>query len=219
MDMHKQHYENLWKKVGLWEHESPNYKTRAPQQETLDFIEFLRSKGITKGKALDIGCGGGRHVIAFAKAGFESYGIDFSKTAINLAKLDAKDKDVNANFKVGNILTSKYPEQSFDIIHDSGCLHHLNRSEQKKYLNIILNLLKPNGYYKLFCFNENTQFFTGKKIQNKTNFIINKGHYTFFFSKKHINDLFAKKFKILKVLEEKRKDNLRSFYIFYMQKI
>jgi len=218
MDKHKQHYENLWKKVGLWEHESPHYKTRTPQKETLDFISFLKNKGITRGKALDLGCGGGRHVIAFAKAGFESYGIDFSKTAIKLANLDAKAKEVKVNLRNGDILKAKYQKNSFDIIHDSGCLHHLKKQEQKIYLKILLNILKPSGYYKLFCFNNHTKFLTGKKISKDKNSIKNKGHYTHFFSKLEIKKTFGKHFKILKIIEEKRKDNLRSFYIAYAQK-
>jgi len=214
----KQHYENLWKKVGLWKNESPNFKTRNPQKETIDFIDFLRSKKITKGKALDIGCGGGRHVILFAKQGFQSYGIDFSKTAIKLAKIDAKDKNINANFKVGDVLKLPYKKDTFDIVHDSGCLHHLSKRDWDLYLKNVLKVLKKEGYLKLFVFSDNTKYLTGHKISKTKNWIIHRSHYTHFFSKKEIKELFSGYFKILKIIEEKRKDDLRSFYIAYMQK-
>ena len=216
--MNKKHYENLWKKVGLWKNESPNFKTRNPQQETLDFIQFLKNKKIKQCNVLDIGCGGGRHVIAFAKEGFDSYGIDFSRTAISLAELDANDKNVKVHLKAGDILTTKYKDNLFDIIHDSGCLHHMQKKYWKPYLNIIKHALKSKGYYKLFCFSINTNFLTGKKITKEKNWINHKGHYSHFFTKEEIKELFQKDFKIIKTIEEKRKQGLRSFYIFYMQK-
>lgn len=217
-NLQKQHYENLWKKVGLWKNESPHFKTRIPQQETIDFIDFLKQKGITKGKALDVGCGGGRHVILFAKHGFQSYGIDFSKTAIKLAKIDAGQKKVKVNLKVGDFLKADYPKESFDVIHDTGLFHHLRKKERNVYLKKILKILKKDGYYKLFEFSINTKYLTGHKISRQRNWIIHNNHYTHFFTKKEIKDFFEKHFKILKVIDEKRKEGFRAFYIFYAQK-
>jgi len=210
----KAHYENLWKKVGNWENESPNYKTRNPDQMILDFIKYLRIK---KGKSLDIGCGGGRHVIAFAKAGFDSYGIDYSKTAIKLAKLDAKKKKVKINLKQGDILHLKYPKDYFDVIHDSGCLHHIKKSDWCVYLKNLIKILKPNGYFFLFCINLNTTQLTGKYPTKRKNWIKWKNHYTHFFTKKEIRSLFEKNFKIIKIYEIKKKQGLRSFYVIYMK--
>lgn len=213
------HYQSLWKKVGLnWENESPHFKTRTPQKETLDFIKFLKENGINSGKALDLGCGGGRHIITFAKSGFDSYGIDFSENAINLAKLDAKDKKVKVHLKVGDVLKLPYKQNSFDIVHDTGCLHHLRKSEWKLYLENLLKVLKKDGHYKLFCFNSNTKFHLGKKISSKNNYSLKREHYTHFFTKKDIKALFLKDFKILKTIEEKRKDGFRTFNIFYMKR-
>jgi hypothetical protein len=88
----------------------------------------------------------------------------------------------------------------------------------KTYLNIIKTLLKKKGYYKLFCFSINTKFLTGHKITKKKNWIHHNGHYSHFFTKQEVKNLFSKDFKILKTIEEKRKQGMRSFYIFYMQK-
>jgi 2-polyprenyl-3-methyl-5-hydroxy-6-metoxy-1,4-benzoquinol methylase len=211
----KQHYEDLWKKVGNWKNESPNFKTREPQKETLDFINFLLKRKV-QGRSLDVGCGGGRHVIAFAKAGFDSYGLDYSKTAIKLARLDSKDKKIKINLKTGDVLALPYKKDFFDVIHDSGCLHHLTKKDWSLYFNNVLDVLKKKGYYKLFCFSKNTKFLTGKKIEK--NYITHKSHYTHFFTKEEIKNTFEKYFKIITIVEEKRKQGLRSFYIVYMQK-
>lgn len=213
----QQHYEELWKKVGNWEHESPHYKTRAPQKETLDFIKFLKKKEI-KGKALDVGCGGGRHVILFAKHGFESYGIDYSKAAIKLAKQDAKAKKIKVHLKAGDVLNLPYKKNSFDVVHDTGCLHHIKKKDWPLYLKNILKVLKPGGYYKLFSFSSKTKFLTGKPITKDKRWILHRKHYSYFFTKKEFKDIFSKYFDILKIAEEKRKGGVRAFYIVYMVK-
>lgn len=216
----KQYYERLWKKVGPnWENESRDFKTRTPQTETLEFIEFLKKQGIKKGRVLDVGCGGGRHSIFFADHGFSSYGIDYSKTAISLAKKDARDRKVKVNFKVGDILSLPYPKNSFDIINDTGCLHHIKKGDWKLYLKNILKVLKKGGYYKLFVFSAKIKFLTGQKISKKKNWILQRGNYCHFFTKKEIKEVFSKYFKILKILEEKKKGGNRHFYLVaYMKK-
>lgn len=213
-EQQEQYYETLWEKVGPnWENESRDFKTRTPQGETLDFIKFLKKQGIEKGKVLDIGCGGGRHTILFAKYGFNSYGIDYSKTAIDLAKRDAVAKKVKVNFKVANVLNLPYPKDSFNIINDTGCLHHIKKKDWKLYLKNILKVLKRGGYYKLFAFSTNIKFLTGQKISKKKNWIIQKGHYCHFFTKKEIKEFFSKYFEILKILGEQKGEKNKYLYI------
>lgn len=220
---HKQHYENLWKKVGNWEHESPNFKTRIPQKETLDFITFLKKQQDMKTKkhlkALDIGCGGGRHVIAFAKAGFQSEGIDISKNAITLAKELQRQKRFtkSISFKIQDLKTTKLPKERYDVVHDTGYLHHLQKKYWKHYKTQLLRTLKPKGYYKLFCFADKTEWLLGEKITKP--WLRKRGHYTHFFSKQEIKEFLEPEFKVIKILEESRKlNNLRTFYIIYAQK-
>ena len=213
----QEHYERLWKKVGNWKNESPNYKTRSSDPMILDFIDFLSKRNITKGNALDIGCGGGRHVIDFAEKGLKPYGLDYSKTAIKLARLNSKQKKVKTNFKQGDLFTAKYPNLFFDVIHDAGCLHHIKKADWHIYLNNLLKILKPNGYYFLFCMNLNTDQLTGRYPTKRKNWIKRRNHYTHFFTKEEINILFKKHFKILKIKEKETKKG-RFFYITYLQK-
>lgn len=217
----KEYYENLWKEVGPnWENESGDFKTRIPQGEILDFIEFLKKQRIKEGKVLDVGCGGGRHTILFAKYGFDSYGIDCSKTAIDLAKKDAIDKEVKVNFRVGDVLNLPYLKNSFDIINDTGCLHHLKKTDWRLYLKNILRVLRKGGYYKLFAFSTNAKFLTGKKIPKKKNWVLQKGHYCHFFTKREIKEFFSKYFKILKISGEQRggEKNRYLYVVAYMKR-
>ena len=48
-------------------------------------------------KVLDLGCGTGRHLLYFAKEGFEMYGIDGSPKGIELSKKWLSRRELNAN--------------------------------------------------------------------------------------------------------------------------
>ncbi len=49
---------------------------------TQEEVDFIVSRTIQAGRALDVGCGHGRHCIELAKRGFETVGIDISKNLI-----------------------------------------------------------------------------------------------------------------------------------------
>ena len=111
-------------------------------------------RGILKpGKSLDIGCGYGRNSFYLSKRGFETYGIDFSKTSIEWGKEIAKDQSIKINFLCQSIFDFKDKPESFDFIYDSGCLHHIKPHRRNQYLKTILKYLKPNGYFAMICFN------------------------------------------------------------------
>jgi len=38
---------------------------------------------------------------------------------------------------------------------DSGCFHHIKPHRRNQYLNAVLKLLKPDGYFSMNCFNLN----------------------------------------------------------------
>jgi len=215
---HLAHYEKLWNKVGDWKNLNKTFRNKTPSSSTLEFIEFLSKDKTKNRKVLDVGCGGGRNLIPFAQHGFDCYGIDFSKTAISLAKKLAEENRVSLNLKIGDVLKLTYKKEYFDVIIDDGCLHHLKKSEYKNYLKNIVKVLKKEGYFKLYCFSAKTKLFLGKKITEKYNWIYHNNHYTHFFTLEEIKELFKKNLKIIKILEEKD-DKERYFWFFYMKKI
>lgn len=97
---------------------------------------------IQKGaKALDIGAGLGKCMIALDKSGFTSYGLEpsepFYQNAINKMKIDSN------RLKLGMIETVDYPENEFDFITFGAVLEHLYSPSDS--INKALKWLKPNG--------------------------------------------------------------------------
>lgn len=157
-------------------------------------VELVESGGIKPGRALDLGCGPGNYAIYLAGKGFEVTGIDFSPTAIKIAKENAKKKGVKCNFLVGDV-TSKWPDlgKPFDFVYDWGLLHHIFPEKRGKYIENVHSVLKPGGNYFSVCFNEKDTAFKGSGKYRDTSL----GTVVYLSSKKELRELFGRLFKII----------------------
>jgi len=103
-------------------------------------------------RVLDIGCGRGEMVFWAAAKGAEATGIDYSKSAIDLAKkAQKKQKPViknNVKFGLGDAKKLEFPKNSFDMVFMIEVLEHLYPEEQEKIMKEIRRVLTKNG--KLF---------------------------------------------------------------------
>jgi len=79
----KTFWESIWKtdsKEGIWTHEL--WKEVSPE-----IVSLIQSQSPDeRPDVLDLGCGLGRHTIAFAQAGFNVTGVDLSLSAIMHAR-------------------------------------------------------------------------------------------------------------------------------------
>ncbi len=110
-------------------------------------IETLRSlTSFAKGsKALDIGAGLGKCMIALTKAGFDTYGIEPSKNFYNAAIERMKiDPD---RLKVSSIEAAEFPDNYFEFITFGAVLEHFyNPSES---INKAMRWLKKDGIIQI----------------------------------------------------------------------
>lgn len=176
------------------------------------FYSFLNSKKV-KGKLLDIGCGNGKNTIFFDKKGFDTLGVDFTRSALDLCRKNAKRERSKAKFKVADVIESNFKEK-FEVVIDCGCLHHIRKKFWKKYLKNILNSVKKEGYFYLHGFSDNS-YKLGFAPRNR-NWRVKRGHYTHFFSTKEIKEVFGKYFKVIKTYEYtclSKKFIVRAFYM------
>jgi ubiquinone/menaquinone biosynthesis C-methylase UbiE len=114
-------------------------------QEDIPKILALFKKHNVK-RILDLGCGSGRHVIYFAKKGFDVYGIDVAKEGIKITKSWLKKERLQANLKIGSIY-KKLPYQNnlFDAVISTSVIHHARIKNIRKAIREIERVLKPNG--------------------------------------------------------------------------
>jgi SAM-dependent methyltransferase len=110
--------------------------------------EFLASTPARPGeRALDLGCGGGQATILLARHGFTATGVEYSETAIELARKNAREAAVDATFLVGDCLTLAGVETaSMDLVIDNHVLHCIvEPRDRAAFLASAKRVLRPGG--------------------------------------------------------------------------
>lgn len=170
-----------------------------PDPYALDFLKQL-SHLAPGGKLLDLGCGEGRHAIAAAQMGFSVVALDYEPLALQRAKKLARKRGAKGiTFVCGNALDLPFPQASFDVVLDYGCLHHQRKAAWRAYRTSLLRVLKPHGYYVLSVFSPSFRLFRGSKRP----WHIALGAYRRYFSREDIVGLFGGDFEVIEVVEEK----------------
>ena len=103
------------------------------------------------GRALDLGCGEGVYSVHLARAGFSVVAVDFVPAALSAARDRADAAGVTIDFRQGDV-TEFEATEPFDIVLDSGCLHHLPKARVQRYRSMLDGWLAPGGDYLLVHF-------------------------------------------------------------------
>jgi len=162
---------------------------------------FLRSAKTRRGRALDIGCGEGRHSVAFAQRGFDAVGVDLEPKALARARAAAKGVGAQPLFLQANVFALPFSPVAFDVVMDYGCLHHVRRSDTRRYLDQVVPMIKPGGYFLLSCFS--TKFKHHPNERRTRNWLVHAGHYDRFFRREEFRSLFGRWFDILELTEDR----------------
>lgn len=200
----QKYYSEEWKTLELSDKPGRSgWRTNVPAPDFIQFAAWLKEKSI-KGKALDLGCGGGRHSIVLAQADFEVYGIDFAESAIKQADRNAATAGVSdaTHFQVGDTLTLPYGDKFFDVINDDGCLHHIDPKDWPMYVRNIQRVIKPGGILRIKAFSKNCGYFRANSPDDTQWTKLKDSGYTYFFTEQDIRRLFEDGFEFIK-LEEK----------------
>lgn len=96
-------------------------------------------------RALDLGCGHGRHVIMLAEQGYEVSGIDISDVAIAIAREWVTQKGLKADLQTGTVTALPYGDNVFDLVVSHGVLDHIYYDESRQAVREIHRVLKPKG--------------------------------------------------------------------------
>lgn len=171
------------------------WPTEKPTKEILNFLRALRREGVT-GRFLDLGCGEGRHLIPFARAGFRCDGLDLEPKALDRARgfLGRAGVLRRVRLRRGDALHLPYPADSFDVVLDCGCFHHIRKSDERLFLRNLLRVLKPGGTFLLTVFDVKFRHSPDEKPHDERRWLVHRGHYDRFFTKGDIRRVFGKEF-------------------------
>ncbi|MFI1047706.1 class I SAM-dependent methyltransferase [Streptomyces griseoruber] len=119
-----------------------------------NLVSYLDRGLITPGRALDLGCGPGRNALHLAARGFEVDAVDLSPTAVAWAEERARAAGAEIRFHCGDAFVpgAAVLDGPYDLVHDSGCFHHLPPHRRVSYLALLDRVLAPGGHLSLTCF-------------------------------------------------------------------
>lgn len=128
----------------------PGWTTEQEITETRNHLKrFLHFSKVPKtGKVIEFGCGSGDTAIFLSQAGYETFGIDISETAIEWAREKANNAKAECHFTCANVIDLKdFSDETFSIAFDGLCLHCLIGNDRQKFLNNVYRVLKPDSFF------------------------------------------------------------------------
>ncbi len=127
----------------VWDSIAPSWDSF--KRKPLPLVEKLAQEW-KPGKILDIGCGNCRNLLPFAKAGFECWGVDFSRGMIKVARKFCDSNKIKVNLQQAKAERLPFASWDFDYCLSIASLHHVENSEQRKIaLFEMRRVLKPGG--------------------------------------------------------------------------
>lgn len=157
----KQSWDKSWEKVFQM-----NEWGKYPPEELIRFMgRNFYKKNRKQVKVLDLGCGTGACSWYVAREGFSVYGVDGSKTAINLAKKRFFQENLKGNFFQMDYINLKFADEFFDLIIDINSIQHNKISKIPEIVEEINRVLKPGGYF--FSILISTKTTKNKNLENK----------------------------------------------------
>lgn len=107
-----------------------------------EFEEFLKDPHIKKGRLLDVGCGDGLFLNMARDAGYSVAGVDFNRSALQMAKKKYNLNNLFAEDIYDHLLNN--PNTKYDVI---TCFHIIEHLEDPaKFLLMLRCLLAVDGF-------------------------------------------------------------------------
>ncbi len=127
------------------------WDTDKPQQAVVG----LASEGRFAGAVLDAGCGTGENAHHIASLGLPVLGFDVAETALAIAREQAADPAIEAQFVLADALhLQRLGAGPFDTVLDCGLFHTFDADERSRYVAGLKAVTRHDGTLYALCFSD-----------------------------------------------------------------
>ena len=131
------------------------------EREVVTLVELLKRDRLSR--ALDVGCGAGRHVVHLAQHRIETYGFDISENALSRASTLLRERGLTANLKAGDMFKPfPYGNGFFGAVIATRTIHHGRLNDILRAAAEMDRVLAKEGY----LFIQTSAWFPGERIEN-----------------------------------------------------
>ncbi len=153
-----------------WEKNLDTHRLLWPDTEIVRFLGHAIPRGQRSGlRALDIGCGGGRHLACLAREGFEVFGLDYNLNALQQAGEAVRSEGKPSRMMLADVVNLPIGSEQFDLVLAWGLLFATTLDRSLSMMRRVREILRPGG--RLLA-NWRTHVDdlrkTGKKVEGKT---------------------------------------------------
>ena len=129
-------------------------------------------------KILDVGCGRGSFLLEARKRGWEIFGTEYSKSAVNLCEQSG------ITMKSGQLNPEEFMTKDFDVITSFEVIEHINNPNEE--LRNIYSLLRSGGLF--YCTTPNFNSMLRYYLKTDYNIIVYPEHLSYY-DKKSLNKI------------------------------
>lgn len=150
-----------------WRERDSHELWSVPDVEVLALLETLRGEGVER--VLDLGFGLGRHIILFAREGFETYGIEPTRSGFAYCNKWLKGEGLRADIRIGEMTELPYGDGFFDFVLSWNVIYHGTLRQLRRALEEIRRVTRRGGLvYLTLNSTRNKHYGQGSEIEPGT---------------------------------------------------
>ena len=150
-----------------WREKESHQLWSVPDEEVAALLGTLRAEGLER--VLDLGFGLGRHVIFFARRGFETHGIEPTESGFAYCEGWLRREGLEASIRIGEMTELPYEDGFFDFVLSWNVVYHGTLLQLKRALSEIRRVTRPGGLaYLTLNSRRNKHYGRGAEIEPDT---------------------------------------------------
>jgi 2-polyprenyl-3-methyl-5-hydroxy-6-metoxy-1,4-benzoquinol methylase len=150
-----------------WQHEAGRSEFLHPEPDVIDTVPLLQERGLTR--ALDLGCGIGRHSLYLAQQGLDTTATDLSTSGLEFTQVWSREQELDIQFQQCPMHSLPFADASFDYCLSWNVIYHGDLGDLAAAVREVSRLLRPGGLFQATLLSKrNSNFCVGEEIATDT---------------------------------------------------